>query len=742
MDEKTKQESYPEVGQIVSNAVEHKRKLYREKYKKDLTITEIISELKESKAGMSAAGFWNYYKGRRGVPPAKAHLMARYFFAGDPKGIGKFIADLEQAAKHAVAAAATTGDGLAGSQSLRIDLTDYPPFSGAVGKLVDHVCRLSALAKENPKRGKDFDMRQALARNEIDIAVGYFANLYRGVQVHFWPTTIKIGLGAVILKKHEKSKELIGEVLAGNRIESRSQLCPILVEGEVGAIHCLKTLQYRREDVAFVEDMTAESLRAEGIAEKLKKVQETSAKIPVAVVDEYTSFQILVALEGQGRPVLPLSSREAARETPRRELPASFLSIGCSRRRSELRDVLEQALQLFLATEVESNALNFASLHKKLLRAVNDVAKKHYPEGKPEGLEPESERKAAAKAFKAAYSWCLYVLGLDYQSIENISGAGLPWAPILRRTRERVLSELADEKDTIREQVCLVAGPDNNPPSEEKFNQLCKSLDLRMQLHGRQREYVLEDRDILVRTIQDGLRGLPVGLPIEHGKDGGRIENFSPKREVQDGSDPDKKKAFEEKMRVLYGFLRDLEEFYTKRVGDSTLGEDIRDDDTAAEKDTGTKEDPDTGVVTKIQRFRHGLYTRYIKPVEPLQSDSKMFGASDDDRVLLASFGKSPTRYLGSGCLRPYPSERGRHPGWLEFFYLWVREDYRQLAVGDQIIKEAKRYAQGISKYTHLVVEVLPTLNEAVTYFRKRDFERGGMTDDGRVILSWKFTKR
>jgi GNAT superfamily N-acetyltransferase len=719
VDVKTRLKSYPEVGRIVSEAIRHKQDLFREKTSRDLSVAEMLRDLnRSSKAGISPAGLANYKKGHRAVPEAKAGLMAKYLFAGDPKGAGKFLRDLRQAAENEVTTHRSAGDRLAEGQPLRIDVTDYPPFSKTVGTLVDHLCRLSALAKDSPPRRPDFDMRQALWLNEIDLAVGYFANLYRAVHVHFWPTTIKIGLGAVIHKEHEKNKWLIEKVLAGAKIESRSQFCPILVRREVGAIHCLETLQYAENEVELVKDMTAESLRAKAIAEKLKQVHRKSSKIAVAVMDEYTSFDVLTELQGEGIPVLPLSSRLAARESPRRELPASFLSIGCSRKQSELRDVLEQALRLFLITEVESNSLNLASLHAQLLGKVYEVAKKYYPEYKPKGPDPESEREAAAKAFKAAYGWCLYVLGLDFQSIENIPGSGLPWAPILKRTREQVLSRFADEKEKIRDQVSLIVGPDDDPPSEDKFNKLCKSLDLRMQLHGLQREYVLEDRDILVRTIQDGLRGLSPGRPIENGKDGGQITILDPK-------EPDN----QERVRVLDGFIRNLQEFYSKRVGDE-----------AARGDAS-----DSGVLKKIQRFRIDLQENYLKRANGHAADhqapagagkgiaSPLFGANADDRFLLASFGKNPTRYLGSACLRPYP--RGTHPGWLELFYLWVREDYRQLAVGDEIIKKAERYAQGISKYTHLVVEVLQTLNEAVTYFRKRDFRRGGMTEDGRLIL-------
>ena len=134
-------------------------------------------------------------------------------------------------------------------------------------------------------------------------------------------------------------------------------------------------------------------------------------------------------------------------------------------------------------------------------------------------------------------------------------------------------------------------------------------------------------------------------------------------------------------------------------------------------------------VVKKIEQFPIiDILNNKGKPEK-----QRLFGSDPDDAFLLASFGENPTRYIGSACLRPYP--RYGHPGWLELFYLWVREDYRQLAVGDQVINKAKQFAQGKLKYTFLVVEVLETLNEAVTYFRKRNFVREQVTIDGRVIL-------
>ena len=726
MKAKARKKSYPKISSLITGAIKHKQELNGE----NLSITEIVREL--AKAGVSPAAFRNYRKGLRAVPAAKANVIATYFFDGGIDAARKFVNDLKEAEKEGLAAHRSAADRLADGRPLRIDVTDYPPFSKAISEFVDHLCRLSALTQETPVHGQDFDMRQALWHNEVDLAAGYFANLYRAVQVHFWPTTIKIGLGAVILKQHEKSKKLIEEVLAGYRIESRSLLRPVLVEREVGAIHCLQTLQYAENEVTFVKKMTAETLRAEGFAEALKQAQnEFKREIAVAVVDEYTSFQILAALKGDGIPVLPLSSRKAARETPRRELPASFLSIGCSRKQSELRDVMEQALYLFLATEVESNALKFASLHKQLLSEVNDIVTRYYPDYRYEGSDPELKRKAAANAFRAAYGWVLYVLGLDHQSIENIPRRGLPWGPILKRTREQVLSALANEKDAIRSQIDLVAGTGDAPPSEERFKMLCESLDLRIQLLGVQREYVLEDRNILVRTVQDGLRGQPVGLPIERGKEGGRIEVLHPADE-----------SIKEKMRVLNGFLRDLQDFYAKRVGDDAV--------------QAAAANEESGVLPKLRRFRHQIQEHYIKPgaigtsapaaedivqrqgAEQDSASCPIFGKSQDDRVLLASFGKSPTRYLGSACLRPYP--RRGHPGWLELFYLWIRPDYRRLAVGDQLIHEAMRYVEG-TKYTHLVVEVLQTLNEGVTYFRKRGFQPH-TTEDGRLILRLEIPKR
>jgi hypothetical protein len=432
-----KTKNYEEVGRIVSDAIADKKKAFWNKEKAELSLTRIIEDLKKvDKGGISPAALWNYQKGRRAVPQAKAELMAKYLFEGDPKGGQEFISKLERATKDGITSHRSAGDRLAAGQPLRMDVTIYPPFSGTIKKMVDHLCRLSALSIEPSVRGLDFDMREALWDNEIDLSVSYFANLYRAVHVHFWPTTIKVGIGAVILEENSESLNLIKEVLAGKKSEDKLLVLPVLVEREVGAIHCLETLQYTEKEVEFVENMTAENLTAKGIAVKLRATverlkQRGSAQVAVAVVDEYTSFQILLELQELGKtsgrkpedikpagiPVLPLSSRKAARESPRRDLPASFLSIGCSRKQEELRDVLEQSLNLFLATEVESNALRLARLHQELLGEVSMVAKRFYPEGRAKDPDPESYKNAAAKAFKAAYGWCLYALGLDQQSI-------------------------------------------------------------------------------------------------------------------------------------------------------------------------------------------------------------------------------------------------------------------------------------------------------------------------------------
>jgi hypothetical protein len=726
---------FPEIREAMSRAIANR------KAEAKVAMKQIIDELIE-KAGISIATFWNYRRGDRPVPEDKAPVMAEYFYPNKPEEASKFVKALEQAREKESTVQRGAGNRLAEGQPLRLDITKYPPFSEAVEKMIRHLCRLSNLTTtEDHEHKRNFDMRQALWQNEIDLAVGYFANLYRAVHVHFWPTPIKIGLGAVVLREHgtKKELELIRDVLAGGRIGSRSLLHPVLVEREIGEIHCRKTLEYQGDDVEYVENMTAENLEAKGVAETLKQTQKRTGKIAVAVLDEWSSFHVLKNLGSQGVPVLPLSSRKETRDAPRRELPASFLSIGCSREQPELRDVMDQSLNLFLATEVESNALKLASLHEDLLREVTAVVRDHYPKRESGGTVPELLKKADAEAFKTAYGWALYVLGLDHQSMESPIG-GLPWGPIVKRARERALFRLADEehKETIREVIELELGPEDVTPSEDKFRKLCEALDLRMDLRGPQREYVLEDREILLRTIRDGLRGQPVGLPIEKKREGGRVENLSPKAEPGPaGESLEQKKIREEKrlekIRVLDGFLRDLQEFYEKRIGDQDM-----------EAGPASKHIREDAPDRRIKDFRSRLQEQYRSQASAIKSGKKpremkgprlpgaetVFGEHKDDRILLASFGKSPSRYMGSACLRPYR----QNAKWLELFYLWVRPDYRQFAVGDRIISKAKQYALD-NKYESLVIKVLPTLNEAITYFRKREFERLRMSEDNRLIL-------
>jgi hypothetical protein len=707
---KTKIQRYPDVAKVIRSAIKRKKEFVRKNTRKRLSMAEIAKKL-----GLSTGGLWNYQKGIRAIPEELVNVMADYFYEGDPHGAKQFRNDLESAVKTGVATNRSVSDRIANGDPLLIDVTDYPPFSVCIKELVNHFCELATLKTQTARREADFNMREALWGNEIDLAISYFANLYRAVRVHFWPTRIRIGLGAVILKRHSDKLKMICEVLAGDKPENRPKIRPILVDREVGAIHCLETLQYAEQDVEWVEKMTAESLDAKDLADKLRNAKMPPDKTGVVVVDEYTSFKVLKELNGLGIPVLPLSSRFTARHSPRRGLPASFLSIGCSRK-SELRDVLEQPLNLFLETEVESSALKFFSLQKELLAEVRDIIKKYYPEYAPNGADTKAEEEAAARIFEAAYNWTLYVLGLDNQSIENIPSQGLPWSPIAKRTRARVLEEVATGKgkDTIRNQINFFAKSTDGPLSEQTFDKLCESFDLRIKLNAMQREYVLEDREILVRTIQNGLRGFPVGLPIEQDQDGGHITIFNPQ------------KQYTEQMRVLYGFLSDLQDSYKRRVGSDPWCEDV---------------------LTKIGDFREDLDVFYLKPadsapgdqVPKMEKQKTVFGNAKDDRVFLASFG-NPKRYAGSAFVRPYPNGRpysgDHHPGWLELFYLWIPEKYRQLKIGDQIIREAVRFAQEDTKATYLVVEVLQTLNDAITYFRKRNFQpHDKATPDGRLIL-------
>ncbi len=682
---------YQEVKDAVCKGIENlfdkladNEKLTKEKIAEDLGISKTL--------------LWKFETGQARVPEPTIKRMSGYFYKKEPQSAKEFEAILRRVLTDSRISSRnkTVVDRAASGGELRVRTSNNPPFSGSEDSFLDTITnRLFSLASLN-KREEDAEMpkhisdvRDAIWLNETDLAVGYVATIDRALVIDFIPMPLRVCLAGVIGERDKNERNLVEEVLTRKRGVS-SRLRPIVVKNDIGFIHVLKTLEYQPDEVDVLENANVRDIVAAFRSALNRGDAAGERKIPVIVVNEFVAFRILDEMEFTAIPVLPLSSREAA--CARSEVPAYFLSLlGCGRRPAELRKTITQLLLLFLGTEIEFTSRSLEALSFKLMGQV-ERASRHYEE-----YGNKEDPAGKARRFIAAYNWTLYNLCLDQYSLENSINSGLPWKVIWKRGREHVLANLWNRwGQEITAQINLMSGPEELPTTEKKFHKLCESLDLPIQL-TRQNEYVLEDRDILVRTIQNALQGAPIGPPIEYDesgkkKPGGEIELVVNPRDA-------------EKTRVLDGFLAELESVYAG-LRFKSHRPDKHEPAPLPDAAHSSAQEADTPL-RRIQDFRE-------------KDLGKTFGDRRDETFILVSVGADIRHYLGSACLRPYPY-RLDDSICMELFYLWTQPEVRRLAIAESIIREAKRYAKE-HNYTHLVVEVIRTLNEAVTYFLKNGF--------------------
>jgi len=663
------------VRDLIATAVKHKRK----QENRDITFKEIAEHLDITEARLSS-----YNTGSRIPPEPIAEKMARYFYAAE-KDRKQFVVELGKSKEESRQQSRASRDGildrLASGERLRVSAFKSEPFSGTkeafFNQLLDRFFSLSGLNTvviEPPSLYID----RALWDNILDLWLGCFARVDRSVLSHFWTTPIRVSLGAVILSKHERDKEWVKKVLS--QVTRRVQrIRPIVVKGEAGSIYCKEALHFEDTEIISLNRFDPVQL-----AERLR-ASSTESEIHVVVVDEYTSFQVLRELRGEGVPVIELSSRESIRKPgARRELPQYFLGFACSRRQRELQQMIDESFFLFLSTELETTANAMALLYGEVMKEIQSVAEYYFEPGKP-----LSEQEETALRFQYARSWALYSLALDREAIETYPRSGMPWRPILERARQIVQEELAEDEGTIKNQINLCSHYDENSPlSHDRFRTLCELFDLPVpKLTYAQEQYVFEDRDMVLRTIQDVLQGKPVP-PLEP-----RIDTIWP--------------LTQHAASTVSGFIAETSKMYKQHLGENN------------------------NASSEINRFfqsEDGPSERYHKFSEEFLG------------VILASHGKHEPDYIGCACLRTYKGLEAKERE-LEICYLLVREAFRNLKIARYLLYTAHKIAKE-QNYTALVFEALPEYFEGVLYLEKRHFERTvRKADHGRIVLEYPTVK-
>jgi GNAT superfamily N-acetyltransferase len=300
---------------------------------------------------------------------------------------------------------------------------------------------------------------------------------------------------------------------------------------------------------------------------------------------------------------------------------------------------------------------------------------------------PNSPRAGEMPAlrFQYARSWVLYTLALDRKSVETYPNSGLPWRPILERARELVQKSVGADEITRQINYCTDFVPEDTPLSHDQFRRLCEIFDLKEPpLKPAQWEYVLENRGMVLKTIQNTLEGKPVPPLI-------------PKLDVISS-------LTEETQPVVSGFLGEMSKMYKRE-----LGEHI---DASWDIDN---------MLAAIEADRHTLPMRFLK-------------------VVVASHGDKTRHYVGSVWMRLYeppkgvPKSEGKE---MEFCYLFVLEAFRNLRIAQYLLYRLHQEASQ-DGCTALVFEALPQYLEGMLYLRRWGFkphpER--QANPGRVLLT------
>jgi GNAT superfamily N-acetyltransferase len=356
----------------------------------------------------------------------------------------------------------------------------FARFEAQLGSSIDVVVR--------PRTG--FDLRQEFLTAKSHLALCYFANIERALTVKFFRTPLRVSLGMLCNASHRHLIQQIAEKVSLGRTSTgttslKRPLRFLAIENEVGDLYLRQqrfTAPYERKPtlnaaalaerlVQMGKESAEEEFRHEQVARRIRelekeleaahtddelgKLHDELAKhrqeaklidtipIPVLLVDEYTALLVLrharEELKLELSYALPLTTARQNRESDiRREMPLYYMSFACGREYAKFTYFLQDALDHFLTSEVQTTAVALASLLHNLEAEIFEIAQYvgQWRGGRFEGSDlTQLQRQIIARQY------ALFALSLDVQTIKNSDSIAKNWKRILQAAQTIIRSD-------------------------------------------------------------------------------------------------------------------------------------------------------------------------------------------------------------------------------------------------------------------------------------------------------------
>lgn len=349
---------------------------------------------------------------------------------------------------------------------------DYAPFSGTdkdksgvekenserfLDLFLRKLFQLSVINLEEPDFAKaaseksTFDIVKRISLLESDRAdlIVNLSSLQRLRRVHFFPTTIRVSLNAVVFNEDgNESSGNLGHLktFLTSGVSAWEPLNLLAVRNEVGYVYLTQSLKIPPSRITPLSTIDPTIL-----ADQLRKYR---GEKPLLVCDEVTAMGTVTALKGQGMLVLQPCTDEAVLTDKRMVLPAFPLAIGVKRENNDaMINYLSSSLQAFLALEPETIAALLHTLYDQLVSFAKETLscdQNLYLGGTRRIIKDRHPEFAPLLADQNARAFARRCLQVSAVSLRNLAPELEPWRPVLRRVRRLIHIDEARNRSLVK----------------------------------------------------------------------------------------------------------------------------------------------------------------------------------------------------------------------------------------------------------------------------------------------------